>query len=246
MNNFDEQKSRSTNVIGKHVMSKLLSVSIVLLIGVLAWVSISTSCSNNKNKVDYIPANVQAVDLGLSVRWASCNLGAETPEDYGNYYAWGEVLPKQDYCWENYKYANGEYLYELTKYCNDARYGDNGFTDTKTTLDPKDDAAHVIWGGNWRIPTADEWDELIKHCTWTWTTGGYQVTSRLNSNSIFLPAAGICFQGSYYNEMDGSYISSSSYVDDMSMAQSLNFYQNGGYLLPNYRCRGLTIRPVCP
>ena len=184
--------------------TKLLSLCLVLLMGVSAWAdnvwnyNIYDDCSKNGYKGGYVPApaDVQAVDLGLpsGIKWATCNVGAEKPEDYGNYYAWGEVLPKDYYDFGTYKYANGA-SDELTKYCNNASYGDNGFTDNKTTLEPEDDAAHVNWGGSWRMPTDAEWQELRDNCTWTWTTqngiNGYQVTSQKNSNSIFSSRCGL-------------------------------------------------------
>ena len=104
------------------------------------------------------------VDLGLSVKWATCNVGATTPEGYGNYYAWGETKPKSTYDWSTYKYCNGD-RYSMTKYCTNSEYG---IVDNKTTLELSDDAAHVNWGGSWRMPTKAEQDEL-NNCTWTWT-----------------------------------------------------------------------------
>ena len=117
-----------------------------------AAVSVYEDCSKSGKTYDFRP--VQAVDLGLpsGLKWASCNIGATTPEEYGYYYAWGETTTKADYSWETYKYANGA-KNKLTKYCTDASYGDNGFADNKTTLDLEDDAAHVKWGGSWRMPT---------------------------------------------------------------------------------------------
>ena len=211
-------------------------------------------CSKNGYKGGYVPApaDVQAVDLGLpsGIKWATCNVGAEKPEDYGNYYAWGEVLPKEDYSWATYKYANGAYD-KLTKYCDNASYGDNGFTDNKTTLDPLDDAAHVNWGGSWRMPTDAEWTELREQCDWTWTTqngiNGYRVTSKTNSNSIFLPAAGyrdgttLRSVGNY-----GNFWSSSLYEGDPNYAWRLYFGSDrvgrGSY----GRYGGRSVRPVCP
>lgn len=183
--------------------TKLLSLCIALLVGVSVWAddvwnyNVYDDCSKNGYKGGYAPApaDVQAVDLGLpsGLKWASCNVGAEKPEDYGNYYAWGEVLPKENYSWATYKYANEASSNKLTKYCDNTKYGDNGFTDNKTALDLEDDVAHVNWGGNWRMPTDDEWSEL-NNCTWTWVTqngvNGYLVASKTNGNSIFLPAAG--------------------------------------------------------
>ena len=129
------------------------------------------------------------VDLGLSVKWATCNVGATTPEGYGDYFAWGETSPKNDYSWSTYKYCKGSET-TLTKYNTNSS---NGTVDNKTTLDLSDDAARANWGGKWRMPTQAEQEELINNCTWTKTTqngvNGYKVTSKTNGNSIFLPAA---------------------------------------------------------
>lgn len=129
------------------------------------------------------------VDLGLSVKWATCNVGADNPEDFGFYYAWGEISPKATYDWTTYKWCKGDEK-SITKYCNKSEYG---VVDNKNTLDLKDDAAFVCWGKEWRMPTDKEQDELLKKCVWTWTTrngvNGYNVVG-LNGNSIFLPASG--------------------------------------------------------
>ena len=107
------------------------------------------------------------VDLGLSVKWATCNVGANSPEEYGDYFAWGETTSKDKYNWNYYKYCKGSST-TFTKYCNKSSYGYNGFTDTKTKLDPDDDAATVNWGGSWRMPTVAEMTELQSECTWIW------------------------------------------------------------------------------
>ncbi len=103
------------------------------------------------------------VDLGLpsGLIWATCNVGAAKPEDYGDYFAWGETEPKDDYWWSTYKWCNGDWD-KLTKYCTDSYYWDSSSSssmDNKTVLDPEDDAAHVNWGGSWRMPTDEEWTE---------------------------------------------------------------------------------------
>ena len=135
---------------------------------------------------------VGVVDLGLSVKWAACNVGAGKPEEAGDYFAWGETEPKASYTKDNYKWydSNGK----LTKYCPNPEYGT---VDNKTILDPEDDAATVNLGSTWRTPTRAEWQELIDNCEWTWTTyngmNGYNVASRKKGYegvSIFLPAAG--------------------------------------------------------
>ena len=111
------------------------------------------------------------VDLGLpsGTLWATCNVGASAPEEYGDYFAWGEITPKNIYDWSTYKWCNGSEN-SITKYCTNSEYGYNGFRDGKKQLDLEDDAAYVYWGSHWRIPTEDQLDELIDECTWTWTT----------------------------------------------------------------------------
>ena len=133
------------------------------------------------------------VDLGLpsGTLWATCNIGASTPEDYGNCYAWGETQPKSVYDWSNYRYCMGS-SNTLTKYCQNSSFGYEGYTDNLTILQSGDDAATVNWGTGWRTPKKDEWMELYSHTTITWTTQN-GVSGRLftatNGNSIFLPAA---------------------------------------------------------
>ena len=188
----------------------------------------------------------RAIDLGLSVKWASCNVGATAPEEYGGYYAWGETSEKSDYSWDTYKYCNGTST-SMTKYCTSVAYGT---VDNKTTLEPTDDVATVKWGGNWRMPTRAEQDELINNCTWQWTTlngvNGYRVTGP-NGNSIFLPAAGcrdgteVYDQGSY-----GGYWSSSLNSSYSGLAFFLVFSSSGIDWYSYGRYFGLTVRPVCP
>lgn len=136
------------------------------------------------------------VDLGLSVMWATCNVGAEYPEDYGYHFAWGEIEPKKEYTWENYKY--GSSITSILKYSESAA---NGVVDNKVILDLWDDAAYMNWGGNWRMPTYEELLELVVNTTWTWTTQngvrGCRVRSKINGNSIFFPATGY-YRGTDY------------------------------------------------
>ena len=189
---------------------------------------------------------IEAVDLGLSVKWATCNVGASKPEDYGEYFAWGETTTKSTYDWSTYKWCNGSYDTQ-TKYCTDSSYGT---VDNKTVLDKEDDAAAVNWGGAWRMPTKEEQDELRNNCTWTWITqngvNGYTVTGP-NGNSIFLPAAGyrddssLIGAGSY-----GIYWSSSLNTYYTSDAWYVYFYPSSVYRYYDYRYYGHSVRPVCP
>ena len=191
---------------------------------------------------------MEAVDLGLSVKWATCNVGASSPEDYGDYFAWGETTPKKQYDWTTYKYCKGTYK-TMTKYCNKSSYGNNGFTDNKTILDPEDDAAVVNWGGAWRMPTDEEFAELREQYTWTWTTqngvNGYKVVGP-NGNSIFLPAAGY-IDGSSLSDASsfGDYWSSSLYTSSPYYAYDMYFYSGYVSSFNNGRFNGLSVRPVC-
>ena len=202
------------------------------------------------------------VDLGLpsGTLWATCNIGADNPEDYGLYFAWGETTGyTQDttdghsFNWVSYKYAIDNYN-TLTKYCSycpDTDFGYNEFTDNLTELVPEDDAAYVNWGANWRMPSLDQIEELYNssYTTTTWTTrngvNGWKITSNSNGNSLFLPAAG-CRGGTSRSNV-GSY----GYYWSRSLDRSLpnygwylDFYSSfigtNGY----YRFYGLSVRPV--
>ena len=137
----------------------------------------------------------------------------------------------------------------MTKYCNDSYYGNNGFTDNKTILDPEDDAAIVNWGGAWRMPTHDELTELRENCTWTWTTqngvDGYKVVGP-NGNSIFLPAAGYMNESSLYDAgSNGNYRSSSLNTDNPNNAYNVNFNSDYVGWSNINRYYGPSVRPVC-
>jgi|GEM_PF-3387915 len=190
------------------------------------------------------------VDLGLSVKWATCNIGANKPEEYGDYFAWGETQPKSTYDWSTYKWCNGSYE-TLTKYCNEKKYGHKRFVDNKTTIDIADDVAHINWGGNWRMPTDDELIELRTECTWVWCiqnmVQGYKVISKSNGNSIFLPAAN-CRVGSSLNGIGnlGYYWSSSLCIDNPYNAWYLYFNSSNVIRNSYNRDCGRSVRPVCP
>lgn len=187
-----------------------------------------------------------AVDLGLpsGTLWADRNVGADSPEDYGDYFAWGETSPKRTYNWSTYKWRQGSST-TITKYCTKSSYGK---VDNKTVLDLEDDAAYVNMGADWRMPTYDELKELKSKCTWTWTsqkgTKGYRVTGP-NGKSIFLPAAGcrwdsyLSHEGSY-----GIYWSASLYESDPSYAWILYFNSSNYGTDVSIRYYGRTVRAV--
>ena len=190
------------------------------------------------------------VDFGTgNFMIATKNLGAKRPEDTGDFFAWGETEPKEDYSWSTYKWCNGD-KNKLTKYCTKSSYWDSTEpVDNKTTLDPEDDAAHVIWSGSWRMPTDAEWTELRKNCTWTWTTqngvNGQLVASKTNGNSIFLPAAGRRLDKNlYYVGSSGFYWSSSLYTVSQYGAYAFDFYSGGVSQIHYSRYCGYSVRPV--
>lgn len=187
------------------------------------------------------------VDLGLpsGLLWADRNVGANSPEDYGNYYAWGETAPKNVYDWSTYAYGN--HSRELTKYCNEASYGLNGFTDNLTVLQASDDAATANLGGGACTPTEDEWEELIGHTTSTWITRngvkGLLLTAA-NGKSLFLPAAGCRHGSGLINAGSGYYWSSTLYSDYPLNALYFDFYSLGQSMLINFRYVGFSVRAV--
>ena len=150
----------------------------VMFCGAVGHAKVNVSDDKNKSA-----DKVEAVDMGLSVKWANMNVGATEPSDYGTYFAWGETKPKKYYSWGTYAWSDGDSQF-LTKY---------SATDKIAQLAPVDDAAHANMGGSWRMPTVDEFDELVNpdNCKWEWTTkngvNGYKVTSKKTGNAIFLP-----------------------------------------------------------
>ena len=201
------------------------------------------SFSTNDDLHDY-------VDLGLpsGTLWAVCNVGADFPEDYGDYFAWAETQTKSDYSWSNYMYCNGSSS-TLTKYCYNSSYGNNGFADYLSILLPEDDAATACWGEEWRLPTKAEWRELYQSTTVSWITLN-GVSGRLftasNGNSLFLPAAGYRNNDNLSeNGVAGDYLSSSLYTSVPSRAWEFTFdantYSVGSY---GHRKLGLSVRAV--
>ena len=192
-----------------------LCVSAIVLVGVAAnhfWVNKKDGARSlyevesveSITFVDIVTDEHDFVDLNLpsGTLWATCNVGADSPEEFGDYFSWGETEPKSNYDWSTYKY--GVASNKLTKYCYDSSRGKNGYTDTLTVLQPMDDAATANFGAVWRMPTESEWNELKMQCTWIWAKV-YGVIGCLvigsNGNSIFLPA-GKSYRGTSLN-LDG-------------------------------------------
>ena len=168
------------------------------------------------------------VDLGLSVKWATCNVGATSPEDFGHYFAWGETSPKDVYTVYNCS-TIGEQMSDIA---GDAQY----------------DAATANWGGDWRMPTIEEMSKLRYECIWTWTmqngVNGYNVEGP-NGNSIFLPAAGYRYGSSLIDDGGyGSYWNSTPNALNSDYAYYLKFDSDYHIMYNYYRALGLSVRPV--
>lgn len=206
---------------------------------------------------DYVQGgSIRAIDLGLKVYWAESNIGATSPEEFGEFYAWGEIETKETYDWPSYSFAqvtpvwmNDELLgndVSLLKYTSE---------DNKSMLDSGDDVAQVKLGGEWRMPTEEDWVELQENCTWTWTTKnnvkGHTITSNLNGNSIFLPATGFKEGTEHYssNGYCGIYWSSTLVTGvgapyDYYYARTIIIDSNRFQGMMHNRCSGFTVRPV--
>lgn len=185
----------------------------------------------------------KAVDLGLpsGIKWASCNIGATKPEDYGDYYAWGEIEEKKSFLPETYLYY--KYVSE------DTDDNQNWINIGSEIIGTEYDVAHVKWGSGWRMPTKAEMEELLENCIWTWTTyngvNGQKVTGP-NGNSIFLPATGDSVVGTEVNERGvyGGYWSGTLNDDDSYCSYDLYFYDDGAGCYGSPRSCGHSIRPV--
>ena len=239
-------------------MKKLFSLGALLMLAMCA----GFICSCNDDVEETPPATItppdgnvtenkdthEYVDLGLpsGTLWATCNVGASKPEEYGDYFAWGETKPKTTYNWSTYKYCEGSY-YTMTKYCTDSDYGT---VDNKTELEPSDDAATVNWGSEWQMPSDEQFEELINssYTTKTWTTMngkyGRKITSKSNGNSIFLPAPGFRGNTGLLDAGSYGYYWSRSLNTSSSGACYLYFYSSFIGTIGNYRYEGQSVRPV--
>ena len=181
------------------------------------------------------------VDLGLSIKWATMNIGANTSEEEGYYFSWGEVEAKNYFSWGTYKYCNGSET-SLTKYCSDTYYG---IVDNKMVLDSNDDAASVNWGGDWRMPTIDEIQELLTKCTWDRITQNGQDCWKAigtNGNCLILPCTSVISNGDYYNTYRFGYYWTKNCGNTDAYALRLS----NRTIETQDRYVGIPIRPVCP
>lgn len=193
------------------------------------------------------------LDLPSGTLWATCNLGANMPEDYGRYFAWGENVGYTEYAIDNYCFDWAKYRYctgtstKMTKYVTNSTYGS---IDNARELETLDDAAAVNWGADWKIPSWEQWQELYSSCRWEWTTingiNGYKVSST-NNNWIFLPAGGYFDNTSIINKgAFGDYWTSTLCAKENKSAYDFDFTSNQMRIGNDYgyRCQGHSIRPV--
>ena len=208
------------------------------------------SLSDMNKFIDILLGRHEYVDLGLpsGTLWATCNVGANFPEEYGDYFAWGETEPKTDYSWTTYKWCEGTNT-TMTKYCSDESYGT---VDSLTVLEPEDDAAYRLWGSGWRMPTTAQRNELSTDAGYVTTdynatehgVAGVRLTSKSNGNSIFLPYAG------YYNGTTLVGVGHHAAINGVDMNATTNgtgyrWWRLGDVTAYNgTRCYGVTIRPV--
>ena len=230
---------------------KALTAMILMMVFVLSCQK-PEEPNNDGNANGNSTNGYEYVDLGLpsGTLWATCNVGAETPEDYGNYYAWGETTPKEIYDWKSYRY--GRFFnerYELNKYCTNSDFGLNGFVDSLTVLEPADDVAFAQWGAGWRIPTIGEWEEMFQNTTSVWTSqngvNGWRFTAS-NGNSLFLPAAGYYWDAELNAADLGVYWSVTLNEEYPYRAWGFHFNAFQCHLCGSSdRNRGQTVRAVC-
>ncbi|MCR5455786.1 MAG: hypothetical protein K6F33_12435 [Bacteroidales bacterium] len=190
------------------------------------------------------------VDLGLpsGTLWAFTNIGASLPEEYGDYFAWGEVDYKSDYSWNTYLYVKGGDATKFTKYCSQANVGNAKYTDTLAVLETSDDVATQKWGSDWCMPTQAQFEELKAECTWKWVVRNeknvIEITGK-NGNKLYMPAAGCHFNKSRSLVGSNGYYWSRSLSDKgTSRATCFTFSQNDTDVAVRTRNQGLTIRPV--
>ena len=223
----------------KKIYLIVLTLAVVLCVGV---------CSCEKENAG--DGSMEWVDLGLpsGLLWAKWNLGATKPEEYGNYYAWGETTPKKTYTWDTYLHCIDGNSGEFTKYCYLPSYGYNEYTDSLTVLQPIDDAATVVLGDGARIPTNEEWNELDSVCSKQWTSKhgvkGYKYKGP-NGNTLFLPAGGYRWEDTLCDDGSrGLYWSSSLWMDYPERAWGYRFNWLVAYRHYAYRCEGFSVRAV--
>lgn len=217
-----------------------------ILFAAFSFVSCSSDDDDDENKNDVVADKHEYVDLGLpsGTLWATCNVGASKPEDYGDYFAWGEIEPKETYQPENYKWSNDN-CETFTKYCTNSLYGN---VDNNLELLPEDDAATANWGSNWCTPSRDQFNELKNpaYTTIEQTTQngvkGVKITSKKNGKTLFFPDAGDRWYDKLLITGDGTYWTRSVEETDSHTGYVVDLYAGGWGL--RLRATGYPVRPV--
>lgn len=234
----------------------------IIILGIMAVSALA--CKKSDPEFD----GHQYVDMGLSVKWATCNVGAVSATESGDFFAWGETEPyyvlgqaasnfpamkpgkEKGYDWPSYKWSNNDGT-SFTKYVADPA---RGTVDGKTVLEPADDPARANWGSHWHTPTLEEWKELRDNCSWTWTkegsVTGYRVTSKTTGGSIFIPATGHAYHTQIYNAAtgpdyaDSGFYWSSTLVENTEQAHGWQVASTVSGNTTQNRFLGCIVRPV--
>lgn len=236
-------------------MKKIRNVVVSLVVAFIGVACNSTEkpSANNTSKQQQQEeiGSADCIDLGLpsGKKWAACNLGASTPEEYGAYFAWGEIEPKQTFEWNNYKLGNGETdsKIKMTKYCSQSKRGE---VDSRQLLEAADDAAIVLTAGKWRIPTKEEWEELLNGCTWGWVKNyngkGFDMkvgTSKTNGNTILFPFSGY-YNGTAFIKDEMEFWTANQKVDNGLDAYYVRMMTHNQSVKNGPRKQGMPIRAI--
>ncbi len=244
-------------------MKRVLFLSVIAIVSMFSLAGCEKNDDEPVNKSNIKPNGMENyhayIEMGLSVKWATWNVGADSPGDYGDYFAWGMTRINNSYNWRSYQYCIQGESDHLTRYCTNSDFGYNHYSDNDSILFSDDDVAHVKWGGAWRMPTNKEWQELLDNCKWEWCAkdntefggiAGWKVTSNVEGYKdrfIFLPAAGYK-SDSYTFEVStcGYYWSSLLYKEIPTYANCLFFDSGKKKVSTKSRHLGSSVRPVCP
>lgn len=238
----------------KRLVIRLLSFVFLCNTGCSSKCKIAETKSNTAKETKTIVDGHEFVDLGLpsGIKWATCNIGATKPFEFGDHFAWGETTKKTDYSWSTYKWCENKTVVnfniptDFTKYNNSSKYG---IVDDKKVLEPEDDAATVNWGSSWRMPSYEEFEEMYTGCQWEhdYDYEGTKVfvyvgTSKKNGNKIIIPYSGE-YEKTQYNSLYTSFWTSTYFENAPYIGRCFLFYEPYlGY--SGERCYGKNIRAV--
>lgn len=229
-------------------MKKIRNAALSLAV---AFIGIACSSTEKPSAQYQEEKTADCIDLGLpsGKKWAACNLGANVPEEYGAYFAWGEIEAKQTFEWNNYKLGNGETdsKIKMTKYCSHSK---RGKVDNRQRLEAADDAAVALSAGKWRIPTKEEWEELLNGCTWEWVKNyngkGFDMkvgTSKTNGKTILFPFSGY-YNGTAFIKDEIEFWTASQNADNGLEAFYVRMMTHNQSVENGYRKQGMPIRAI--